>query len=384
MNDELTSRLSRQLHEQVDGWQTAPLTLEGVQGRARSIRRTRRVAAGAVVAAVFAIVVPVGIVTGGVFDASPDRDVPPANNPTEAVEQDPSAIGVPYLEGRTLTMPDGAQTELPRAYDGATVLGDLVLATTIDTDDGSATLDRIEGGEVVGSEELSGMGLAPNADGSAVAYVRADGQLVVEGVDGQVEVAEVGQAQPVALVGDCQSDDCTVFLDQGGTPVAVSGSGEVTALPGDPLAVEDASAVTGRVAMLMSVDDFEPGSCSRVVDELGAGSQVFKTCDVMPTRFSPGGSYLSAGPEYGDGHGATMAAILDAETGEELARFEPPDGSITQAIWEDPQHLLLLTYHWSAREWSVVRLAADGTTGEALGPVAGGEMNPPWQLLGPS
>ena len=40
MNDELTSRLSRQLHDQVDGWHDTPLTLEGVQGRARMIRRS--------------------------------------------------------------------------------------------------------------------------------------------------------------------------------------------------------------------------------------------------------------------------------------------------------------------------------------------------------
>ena len=34
MNDELTTRLTRQLHAQVDDWSTAPLTLDDVRGRA--------------------------------------------------------------------------------------------------------------------------------------------------------------------------------------------------------------------------------------------------------------------------------------------------------------------------------------------------------------
>ena len=58
MNDDLTTRLSRQLHEQVDDWHAAPLTLDGVRGRARSIQRTRRIVTGTVAAAVVAVIVP--------------------------------------------------------------------------------------------------------------------------------------------------------------------------------------------------------------------------------------------------------------------------------------------------------------------------------------
>jgi hypothetical protein len=386
MNDDLATRLSRQLHEQVDDLHAAPLTFEQVRGRAHGIRRTRRAVTGAAVAAVFAIVTPAAVLAGGGLDAGPDRTVPPAtNSPTGAVEQEPSGLGVPYLEGRTLIMPDGTRTELPRAYDGATpVSDDVVLAVRVD-DAGNATLDRIEDGTVVQSEELAGGGLAPNADGTAVAYVRADGELVVGSAVGEFPLGDHGSGQPVRLVGgpDCSgAGDCIVFLDVGDRPVAVDSSGEAEELPGDPMAVHDASAATGRVSMLMSVDDFEPGSCSRVVGDSGSGDIVFETCDVTPDRFSPAGSHLSAGPSYRSGIGDSFVAMLDAESGKELARYSPENGFVNTAVWEDEDHLLVLTHDWGTGRWTVVRLATDGSIEDALGPKAGGEMHPPWRLVG--
>lgn len=385
MNDELTSRLSRQLHEQVDDWHAAPLSLEGVQGKARSIRRTRRAAAaGAVAAAVAAVVIPTTVLTGSLNRS--DRVPPATNTPTGVVEQEPSGLGVPYVEGRTLVMPDGTAAELPRAYDGALpVSDDVVLALSVDND-GDAVLDRVEGGTVVQSEALAGGGLAPNADGTAVAYVRAGGELVVESADGQFLLGAHGRGQPIRLVGgpDCSdTDDCVVFLNLGDRPVAVASSGQVNDLPGNPLAVQDASAA-GRVAMLMSVDDFEPSSCSRVVGDNGAGATVFETCDVTPDRFSPGGSHLSAGPSYQSGIGDSFVAILDAESGTELGRYAPENGFVHTTVWEDEEHLLVLAHDWGTGQWTVIRLAADGSIEDALGPETGGEMNPPWRLVGGS
>jgi hypothetical protein len=265
------------------------------------------------------------------------------------------------------------------------VLGDRVLATAIDTDDGSATLERLEGGEVVGTEDLAGGTLTPNDDGTAVAYVRADGQLVVESESGQALIGEYAGAQPVALLGgpECteQPDSCVVFVESGdGAPLVVTTSG-ATPVSGEPVGVEDASAATGRVALLMSVDDLEPGSCSRVVSNDGAQGTVFETCDVSLDTFSPSGSHLSAGPEYRSGIGDAFVAIVDGETGEEQARFAPENGFINTSVWEDEEHLLVLAHNWEAGEWSVFRLASDGSLEEAMGPVAGGEMKPPWRLL---
>lgn len=387
MNDELTSRLSRQLHEQADHLPAAPLTLDDVRGRARSIRRTRRVVAGAAVAAVIAVVAPLGIVAGGVFDASPDRELPPAG-PTEAVDPGPGELGIPYLEkGRRLVLPDGSEMELDRKYDDAVVLdGGQVFAISWDPDTGFYALHRMtEDGDAASSVEMADSRVAVSADRSAFAYVTVEGELRVAGANGEVSLGAQPEASPVALLGgpDCENDECVVYLERGGMgPVAVTGSGEVTELPGDPLNVEDASAAVDRVAMMTSIDEREPSSCSRVLSS-DFSDEVFETCDYTLGRFSPTGSYLSAGPSYRSGHGDTVAAILDAETGEELARFEPEDGSITQTVWEDSEHLLALTHYFGAREWSVVRIGTDGTTEVALGPAAGGSENPPWTLLRP-
>jgi hypothetical protein len=388
MNDELTTRLSRQLHEQADDWRDTPLTLDGVKGRARSIRRRRAATtAGVAAVAVLAITLPLSLALGR---PGADRPAPVAPSPTRAVDTadpDPagSGLGVPYLTRSTLTMPDGTEQELPGDYDSVVVLGDRVLAVRIDTDNGQATLDRIEGGEVVGSEGLAGFELASNADDTAVAYVRADGELVVDAPEGSFSLGSHPGVQPVALLGgpDCAAPDtgCVVFVNDGnGEPLVITPSG-AEPLPGDPLAVQDASSAVGRVAMLMSYDELEPGSCSRVVSNNDAEGTVFETCQATLDRFSPDGTYLSAGPSYQDGIGDTHVAILDGETGKELARHEPEEGFVNTAVWEDAEHLLVVSHDWGNGEWSVVRLGVDGSNETVLGPEAGNEMKPPWRLV---
>lgn len=380
MNDDLTTMLSRQLHEQVDGWHATPLTLDGVQGRARSIRRTRRVVAVGAVAAVLAVAVPVAITAGGGLDASPDRDLPPATtSPSQGVdtaEPDGSGPAIPYLEGRTLTMPDGSTTGLPRRYERFTLLGDLVLATWTDTETGDRTLERLLDGEEVGTEAITG--ITANHEGDAVAYVPADGQVIVEWAGGDTTLETVPGARPVRLLGGpgCSDEECVVYYEDGQTVRFVDGSGNAGTVEG--LAVSDVSA-EGEVAVLTRVDDLEPGSCSevRAVDRV-----VFSTCDYSLDRFSPDGAHLSANEDYLDGIGARFVAILDAETGEEVVRVEPAEGFVGSVVWEDADHLLAVIHDWSDGTWTVERLGVDATTETVLGPVAGGEMNPPWRLQG--
>ena len=63
------------LHRTADPLQRAPFTVTDVRTRARRIQRRRAVVAGAAVAAVLAIAIPVG---AGVVGPSPRSDVPPA------------------------------------------------------------------------------------------------------------------------------------------------------------------------------------------------------------------------------------------------------------------------------------------------------------------
>jgi hypothetical protein len=383
MNDELTdpltSRLSRQLHEQVDDWHDTPLTLEGVQGRARSIRRRRQaMTTGLVAAAVLAVAIPAGIGLGNRTDSSPDYTSP---SPTRVVEQEPSAIGVPYLEGRTLTLPGGQERELPARYDGAVVLGDRVL--TVAQDPGSAgwTLTDLDDDSQV---PLATGSLVTNSDASAVAYVRDDGHVLVESFDGTTtDLGPVGNVQPVSLVGgpDCSAPgSCAVWFNRGeGGIDVVQNGGPAPARP-DAVAVTDA-AVDGRLSVVTSVDLGAGGACSAVLD---GGTTTAESCDHTFGRFSPDGRHLSAAPAYESGIGDVFAAILTAG-GEEVARYEPARGDfVWSSTWEDNDHLLVTTYSYD-EGWSVVRLGTDGTQEVALGPsTRGDDVTPAYVVLGPT
>ena len=77
---DLERELGRQLHEQVDHRHDAPFDLGDVRGRAGRIRRNRRVAVGAGVAAALAVIVPTAVLAGGGLNRSqePDPVRPPA------------------------------------------------------------------------------------------------------------------------------------------------------------------------------------------------------------------------------------------------------------------------------------------------------------------
>jgi hypothetical protein len=380
MNDDLTRQLSRELHEQVDGWHGAPLTLDSVRGRAHAIRRTRRLAAaGAAALAVAAIAVPTALLGTGAERTTPDPAAPPTGVET-ATTGDP-VLGRPYLTGERLVLTDGSVRELPRAYQSAVVLGDTALGLRT-ADDGVLLLEELDDeGAVVETTEIDS-GVTYNADESAIAYV-TDGELVARWEGGQASFGEQPGATPVRLVGgpDCTEgvNTCTIYFntERGGSAVAVN-HGAVNGVAGDPVAVTDV-AEDGRVAMITAVNELpEPGSCSAVFDP-ASGERVHDTCDHTFGRFSPDGSLLSATHPYRDGFGDGWRSILDAETGEELARYEG-EGGITRSVWEDDDHLLITS--WEEGEWRVTRLGADGTTEVVLGPEKGKDHEPTYAVLG--
>jgi hypothetical protein len=377
MNDELTTRLSRQLHDQVDGWHDAPLTLEGVQGRARTIRRRRQaMTSGVVAAAVLAVAIPAGFGLASRTDSTPDYTNP---SPTRVVEPEPSAIGVPYLEGRTLTLPGGQERELPGRYDGAVVLGDRVLAVGQDPESAAWTLTDLDDDSRVA---LATGSLVTNSDASAVAYVRDDGQVLVESFDGTVtELGSAGNVEPIALVGgpDCSAPgSCAVWFDRGEGGIGVVQNGGPALEVPDAVAITDA-AVDGRLSIVTSVDLAAGGACSAIIRR---GAEAAESCDHTFGRFSPDGRHLSAAPAYESGIGDVFAAILAAD-GEEVARYEPGRGDfVWSSTWEDNDHLLVTTYAYDGG-WSVVRLGVDGTQEVALGPsTRGDDVTPAYVVLG--
>lgn len=380
MNDELTTRLSRQLHEQVDDWHSAPVTLEGVRGRARSIRRRRAaLTTGVAAAAVLAVMTPLALTMGDTGAQRPG----PAENPTGVVEQQASEIGVPYLEGRRLVLPDGTRRDLQQRYTGGAVVGDTVFGLRND-DSGFLVLDELDADGGVIDSVVTETGITRNAEGSAIAYV-TDGELVVRGEDGHTVIGEFGPVVPVRLLGgpDCtdgQSDCIVYFNDEtGGAPEVATSFGSHNEVPGNPMAVVDV-AEDGRISMITDVTDLpEPGSCSAVHDP-SSGQEVHSSCDYTFGHFSPDGALLSATHSYQDGFGDGWHAILDADTGKELGRYESGTGGITQSVWEDSSHLLITS--WEDGEWKVTRLASDGSTEVVLGPTPGGDFKPSYVVLG--
>ncbi|HYH34749.1 MAG TPA: hypothetical protein VD814_06310 [Nocardioides sp.] len=394
MNNDLTTRLSRELHQQVDGWHDAPLTLESVRDRAGSIRRTRRLAAaGVTAAAVCAVAVPTALV-GADLTGRSDRDVAPVDTPSEAVDSEnpvaESALDVPYLEGRELVLPDGTRARLPERYQGGAVLGDDAFFGIRSDGGGNLFLDELDDQlQVAASVPLDSPGLAVNADSTAMTY-SSGGELVIRWEGGQASAGQQGPVQPVRLVGgpDCTESTatCTVFFNPSGadpTPQVATNFGAANGLPGDPVAVRDATE-DGRAAVTTEVDELAPSSCSAVVD-LGTGRQAFETCDHALSHFSPGGEHLSATFGYSSGYGQGSLSILDATDGEEVLRYETADAetSIFDWTWEDADHLLAWEYSFTDGSWTVKRLGTDGTVEVALGPsTSGNDTEPAFIPLG--
>ena len=79
--NDLERELGRQLHEQVDHRHDAPFDLGDVRGRAGRIRRNRRVAVAAGVAAALAVIVPTAVLAGGGLNRSQEPD--PVRLPAE-------------------------------------------------------------------------------------------------------------------------------------------------------------------------------------------------------------------------------------------------------------------------------------------------------------
>lgn len=385
MNDHLTNELSRQLHDEVDGWHSAPLTLESVQGRARSIRRRRAAAsAGVAAAAVLAVILPV---TLG-LDGSPDSQRPGVTNtPTQAVDSEnpipESPLAVPFIEGRTLTLPNGVQGQLPRAYRGGVVLGETVLGLRID-DRGNLLLDALDPELQVDESLPLDTSLARNAEGSAIAYV-TDGELVVRWDSGQTSFGPVAEGlMPVRLVGgpDCTEGvaTCAVYLNDelGGAPRVITNSGSNQAVAGDPLSIDDVSE-DGRVTMTTEIREGDLGACGRVYDQT-TQTTVFRTCDVTLQLFAPDGQHVSADVAYQDAL-RDYVAIIDAQSGEKVAELRGDGSFFNEVVWEDAAHLLAVTFR-DGEGWSVTRVGVDGTVETAYGPLPGLPEESPLHLLG--
>ncbi|HEX6151059.1 hypothetical protein [Nocardioides sp.] len=393
MNDTpqgLPRELSRQLHAQVDATfdhgDGAPLTLDDVKGKARSIRRRRTaLAAGVGAAAMLAVILPAGL---ALDDPGNNRPSPAAPSPSEAVEPTPNPDGTFPL---TLDVPEG---EVPRT---GYIAGDARQLVTPDAtfdlpgdflqiapyDDGWVGIRgggyRPLGYQVVvldsDLQELSAVSsnasLAISADGSRVAWVEARGN----GGDWTVVNAPVDGGEPMRtptsanaqVEGFIAPDTVAVsHFDEatGDTSYGQAGpDGEFDAIPFEGFQrVGGVTEVTGLVA---GQTEFRGDStCSEVRNTDTAQPRlVLETCDHQLGAFSPDGRWLIGYATYFD-LGSPTVAILDAATGDPVVEYassrKPAESAVVMAAaWEDDDTVVAVVEQGG--EQAVLRLEADGT-----------------------
>ena len=408
MNDE-RERLARELKTRSHDVGGHPFGMDEVRQRARGIVWRRRIATGAVAAAVLAVAVPAGLAaTGGTNRGIGPIDHPsptvthatPSPSPDESPTPDPSpsptfpagaiplttvdlqqgsAPAIIYLDGTTLH--NGSETEqLPTAYQDITSYHGGWLA--LEVQNGGYSAVQLDPNGTITSTQPSAAGLAVDEAGRTAWFVAGapgqPGQLVagigsgMSNGESSVPVPTGTTAHPVGFAGqglvfDTDGVNSQVFVTD------FSGS-KPTPVPG-ALKAGGASPALNRISVLTKVTD--AGSCWAVVDTSGTAD--WSTCDYTLGQFSLNGKYLAAYPSYFDGLGPSSVTILDAHTSKPVADFQRPPGSdlfVGDVAWEDDTHLLATVHENGA--WQIVRLGTDGSVEAASPAVPGGDSNCPF------
>jgi hypothetical protein len=384
--DRLADELTRQLHAQVDDWHSAPLSLDDVQGTARTIRRRRRaLATGVAAVAVLAVAIPAGLtLTDGPTRISPA----PAPSPSEAIEPTPNEDGSFLL---TLDVPDG---DVPAT--GYLVLDDQQLVTQdgpVDLPGDFVQLAPYDGGWVgiragdyrpTGTQLVildadfqevssvpSGSSLAVSPDGSRVAWVEARGNgadwtVVNAPADGSEQVRT--PTSPDTQVEGFLADDAVAtshFDDATGDTYygQATPEGEFDAIPLEGYQrVGGVSATSGLVAGQTKY--LGDSTCSEVRNTDTAQDRlVYETCDYQLADFSPDGRWLIGYATYYD-LGSPTLAILDAATGDPVVEYvssrkQSEAAVVLAAAWEDDDTVIAVVNQGG--EQAVLRLESDGT-----------------------
>ena len=392
-------RLVRALRQRADGLPGPAgdnLGLDAIRGRARTVRRTRVAAAtlGAA-AAVAAVAVPLGVLTGGSSTDPP----PPAQSPSSEVTPSDDASAKPS----EAVDPPGAATLPPLAY----AVGDLVVPADEDSfsvPDGASTgfaVARFGDGWLVSLLQEGSVRLLDSAGGDVASWSGVSGEAVVDptlsaaawvGADGAVSVLRVGDEEPTTLPGELPStevgagtvvgvhgdcvEECTVYASSYVAPDASGeGGGEQHVRLGldgpaepvlpDAIALTDVSPDGRLVTGLVSVDQEAGTTCSAAFD-VESGERLWETCDARSLSFSPDGERLLGFDAFSDGANYSGWRVLDATTGAVEQRF---DGVVFDAAWDVDGSWLVIRGESGTEQARVERWAADGDGPEEVAPV---------------
>jgi hypothetical protein len=390
-NTPLEDQVHDALHRRADPVQRAPLTVGDVRTRARRIQRRRTIAAGAAVAAVLAVAVPVGLT---MTSPDPRSEVQPATPPlapsvTGAVRidarsapvGDPARITLVDVDAPSVTV-DGETTDLPETYDQIVPYLDGWIA--VSNDEGVLTYQQLGSDFAVLDRVGPVSPLTVSTERGRIAFAQYDGDhWSVIDLDAAGARQERWTAFPsgpedaaVRTVGFLPGDGVLVARTDPSTgdqaAIVASPDGTTRPLPGliKPMS---SSPSTGLVAGQTSYSD--DGSCWAVVDAAAdPGAVAWETCDHSLGEFSPDGQHLVGFAPYLDGNGSPTLSILDAATGDVVADFEVTPvrnqvvGINSEAYWEDDS--TLVTTVVSGDRQYVVRLGLDGSVERLETPTA--------------
>lgn len=402
-NTPLEDQVHDGLHRTVDRLHRTPFTVTDVRTRARRIQRRRTIAAGAVVAAVLAIAVPVGLAVTGPTQRS---DLPPATQtPTPSPTPSPTpprisgTVGIDPRSapvGDELTVPlvdvdapsitvGGETTVLPRVYDSLTPYRDGWMGVT--NDEGSLTVATLTPDFGIEDGPVATGGLVVSPDGQRIAWTEHDGarwRVISAPAAGGEEPQQIqlppgplaATVRPVGFASDTEVVVTRTDPADGSQATLVTVDGELVEVPG-LLQATSATPATGVVAGLTRSEGGT--SCSAVVDgRARTGTAVWETCDYALGTFSPDGRHVVGFAPDADGEGSPTVSLLDATTGETVVDYEVA-GARNQVVaahdrvaWEDSETLAVIVVT-GGRQY-VVRLGLDGTVERVGGEGVEAEM----------
>jgi hypothetical protein len=378
-HDELERMLGRDLHDQVDRMSTVPFGFDEVQGRARRIRRNRRIAAGVGVAAALAVIVPVGLAAGGTTQSKDEIEPAPSPSlPAQVARTTLSVNGLPrghapeieYFTPDGVVLPDEGLMPLSESYQA--LVRSEVHGGWLGLGPGRDEVRNLsEDLTVLDQVPSYGFESTPTQDLVAWTVPEPGSQtLVVRSTTDPDQVtswtfAERPVVAPVGILGP----DTVAFETrdaQGRTTVGLADSdGSTTELP--YVAVRAADPVNGLISVQTSSRD--DTGCFAVV-EAASLQAAWETCDYKLGSFSPDGTYVMATTSDSDGAGPSTLFVLDARTGDLVAEFASAGRkmvTLTRPAWESADTVVVTASEGDLT--TMVRMGADGTLEEVVEPV---------------
>jgi hypothetical protein len=406
-DDDLTNDLTRELHGRVDTMHGSALGLLDVQRKARSIRRRRTATAVVGTAAAVALIIPTAALA--THSSHKDEPAPATQTPNPTQTTTTTADGQQPAPGvlDVSDLPTGTAPQMDYVYKGVLHLSgggtavvhthytpyrfvEMADGTTVwlTSDHGTPYVEIVDVDGNVHDPVPSTFDLSVNAAHSIAAWMTPDGQVTIwEGWASEPRplgdplpgtewhlgpVTGVGQASPGQPGPDCQQSSCTVIVTVPGAtwqPWEVSESGTSKLLDAGYREIKDQTASGLTIGWTQITDS---GTCSKL---LGGGEfPGFATCKNTLESFSPDGQLILGLPSFPDGAGPNQIAMYDLE-GKRLfdrgstLKVQP---TFQQAEWEDDSHVLSAVYQEG--QWSMVRVASDGSMEYAVTPKPGVDL----------